>query len=163
METSLATELEMKEMTRTFEGELNLIELEHTCGQNNSPIPQDWCILDNQSTVNILRNREYLENIWQIKNYVVIKCNAGTQTTNWMGDFPGYPELVWYDPGGIANIISLKVCEEVLYNYLWQWQWQGFCCEALNEWINIMLSWIKKRFVLYRFETKSGSHTGNYS
>ena len=25
-----------------------------------------------------------------------------------MGDFPGYPELVWYDPGGIANIVSLK-------------------------------------------------------
>ena len=38
----------------------------------------------------------------------MIKCNAGTQTTDWIGDFPGYPEPVWYDPSGITNIISLK-------------------------------------------------------
>ena len=25
-----------------------------------------------------------------------------------MGDFPGYPEPVWYDPGWIVNIILFK-------------------------------------------------------
>ena len=36
--------------------ELNLIELELTFGQTSntySPIPEDWCILDNQSTFNV--------------------------------------------------------------------------------------------------------------
>ena len=90
------------------EGELNLIELEHAFGQNDSPIPMDWCILDNQATVNVFCNGKYLENIWKIENYVVIKCNTGTGSMNWMCEFLGYSEPVWYDPGRIVNIISLK-------------------------------------------------------
>jgi len=43
---------------------------------------------------------------------VVIRCNAGSRTTNWVGDFPGFPEPVWYDPGGIANIISFDKAEK---------------------------------------------------
>ena len=38
-------------------GVVNLLDLEHTFGQrdnNSSPIPVDWCILDNQSTVNVI-------------------------------------------------------------------------------------------------------------
>ena len=99
------------EMTMTggeSKGELNLTELELILGQSSnaySPIPKDWCILDNQSTINVFRNGKYLKNIRQVENHVVIKCNAGTRKTNWVGDFPGYPEAIWYDPGGIANII----------------------------------------------------------
>ena len=63
-------------------GELDLTKLEHAFGQNDSPIPNDWCILDNQSTVNVFRNGEYLKNIRRVEKYVVIKCNAGTRTTN---------------------------------------------------------------------------------
>ena len=45
------------------EGVLDLLQLEHTFGQsdnNSSPIPEDWCILDNQSTVDVFRNKKYL-------------------------------------------------------------------------------------------------------
>ena len=42
----------------------------------------------------------------------MIKCNTGVRKTNWVGDFPGYPEPVWYDPGGIVNIISMGRAEE---------------------------------------------------
>ena len=39
----------------------------------------------------------------------MIRCNnGGVQTTNYIGDSPGFPEPVWYDPGGVVNIISLK-------------------------------------------------------
>ena len=38
----------------------------------------------------------------------MIKCNTGTRKANWVGNFPGYPELVWFDPGRIANTILLK-------------------------------------------------------
>ena len=38
----------------------------------------------------------------------MIRCNGVVQKTNWMGYFRGFPEPVWLDKGGIANIISLK-------------------------------------------------------
>ena len=56
-------------------GVVNLLEMENTFGRsdnNSSPIPVDWCILDNQSTVNVFRNGKYLKNIRQVKNYVLI-------------------------------------------------------------------------------------------
>jgi hypothetical protein len=59
-----------------------------------------WVILDNCSTVNIFSNRRLLKNIRQINMYVDVKCNAGSRTTNWIGDFPGLPEPVWLDEKG---------------------------------------------------------------
>ena len=47
-------------------GTVDLLDLEHTLGQSNSktsPILEDWCILDNQSTVNIFWNGKYLKKI----------------------------------------------------------------------------------------------------
>jgi hypothetical protein len=41
-----------------------------------------------------------------------IRCNAGVTTTNfkgWLGDFP---ERVWYNPDGVANIMSLFVIKK---------------------------------------------------
>jgi hypothetical protein len=40
--------------------------------------------------------------------YVDVKCNAGSRTTNWIGDFPGLPEPVWLDEEGRCNILSMK-------------------------------------------------------
>jgi hypothetical protein len=36
-----------------------------------------------------------------------IHCNAGVTSTNLVGDLPGYGE-VWFNPNGIANILSLS-------------------------------------------------------
>jgi hypothetical protein len=36
------------------------------------------------------------------------QCNAGSRTTNWIGDFPGIPEPVWLDEAGRCNILSMK-------------------------------------------------------
>ena len=38
---------------------------------------------------------------------MTVRCNAGTITTNQMGWLGDYPEPVWYNPTGIANILSL--------------------------------------------------------
>ena len=115
VETSVVTSSELQVMSGESKGELNQTEMELVFGTSSStwsPIPEDWVILDNQSTVNVFQNKKYLKNILQIDSYVVIKCNAGSRTTNWVGDFSGYPDPVWYDPGGIANIISLNRAEE---------------------------------------------------
>ncbi len=38
---------------------------------------------------------------------MTIKCNAGITKTNMIGIMPGYPGEVWYNPKGIANILSM--------------------------------------------------------
>ena len=35
-----------------------------------------------------------------------IQCNTGHQSTNMIGNLPGYG-MVWYNPNSIANILSL--------------------------------------------------------
>ena len=37
-----------------------------------------------------------------------ISTQAGTTTTNIIGDVPGYDDPVWFHPGGIANIFALS-------------------------------------------------------
>ena len=71
-------------------------------------LPQDWILLDNQSTVNVFSNRSLLRNIRETTREMVIRCNAGVTRTRMIGDLPGFAGEVWYNPDGIANILSLS-------------------------------------------------------
>ena len=73
---------------------------------NGKNIPPSWILLDSQSTVDIFSNADLLTNIRQVNTQMVIYCNAGTSKTNWVGDLGNYG-TVWYNPAGIANILSL--------------------------------------------------------
>jgi hypothetical protein len=70
-------------------------------------VPKSWILLDIQSTVDVFHNAALLVNIRPGTGYMDIHCNAGVTSTNMAGNLPGYGE-VWYHPGGIANILSLK-------------------------------------------------------
>ena len=83
-------------------------ELDNTFGQDDIPISKSWIVLDIQSTVNCFCEEKYLDNICQVESTALIRCNGGVQKINWMRDFRGFPEPVWLDKGGIANIIYLK-------------------------------------------------------
>jgi hypothetical protein len=52
-----------------------------------------------------------LRNIRPAKTTMDINCNAGVTRTKQIGDLPGYGE-VWFNPKGIANILSLAKVEE---------------------------------------------------
>jgi hypothetical protein len=79
--------------------------------QPSAPVPKNWILLDNQSTVDVFYNDKLLCNVCKSENYMDIHCNAGVTSTNMVGDLPGCGE-VWYHPNGIANILSLARVKE---------------------------------------------------
>ena len=53
-----------------------------------------------------------------------IRCNTGWSYTNQIGELPGYPREVWYNPCGIANILCFAdVCNHFCV-----------CFDSAKEW-----------------------------
>jgi len=77
-------------------------------------VPKTWILLDNQSTVDVFHNAALLTNIRKNKTYMDIHCNAGVTSTNMIGELSGYG-TVWYQPKGIANILSLARVKKLGY------------------------------------------------
>lgn len=71
------------------------------------PMPKTWVLLDNQSTLDVFSNGDLLENIREGLGSMTIHCNAGSTRTTMIGDLPGYG-TVWYNPDGVANILSVS-------------------------------------------------------
>jgi hypothetical protein len=71
-----------------------------------STIPSSWIILDSQSNVDVFTNPTLLQDISETPHSMRITSQAGVLVTNKQGTLPGYGK-VWYDPDGIANILSL--------------------------------------------------------
>eukprot|EP00957_Ditylum_brightwellii_P056528 4285817-Ditylum_brightwellii.AAC.1 len=66
-----------------------------------------WLLLDSQSTVNIVCNKDLLVNIQKADHTLEIFSNAGLSTTDLIRDLPGF-KTVWYQPDGTINILSLS-------------------------------------------------------
>ena len=69
-------------------------------------VSSSWILLDSQSTVDVFYNPHLLTNIRKNETAINIYCNAGVTTVDEVGDFENYG-TVWYNPKGIANILSL--------------------------------------------------------
>ena len=68
----------------------------------------DLLVADSGAGCSIVSNKTLLDNIRHSPDNetMTIHCNSGTMQTSLIGDLPGYG-TVWYNPDGIANIISL--------------------------------------------------------
>jgi hypothetical protein len=61
--------------------------------------------------VDVFANGDMLEDIHHVNDQIVIASNGSSNMTSEMGVLPGYGP-VWYDPIGIANIVSLSRVRE---------------------------------------------------
>ena len=84
-------------------------------------IGENWCLLNNQLACNAFINKKYLSYIRDAPDgqYLRVHCNSGVTHTNKIGDLPRYSDHMWYNPKGIANILSLGLVQKnqpVTYN-----------------------------------------------
>ena len=62
--------------------------------------------MDSCSSTNVISTPSLLHDIHKVKTTLHVRYNAGVLSTNQMGYLGTYPEPVWFNPGGVANILS---------------------------------------------------------
>eukprot|EP00957_Ditylum_brightwellii_P195110 14866395-Ditylum_brightwellii.AAC.1 len=87
---------------------------DHILQQAGGIINKNWVLLDSQSTVKVLSNAKLLTNIRRAGKNLEIYSNGGSSTTDLIGKLAGF-KAVWYQPDGIANILSLASVQEEHY------------------------------------------------
>lgn len=75
-------------------------------------IPDSWVLLDSQSTVSVFKNDKLLRDIRPSESELKVFTNGGTQVSNQVGDIENFG-TVWYNPGSLANILSLAEVRRV--------------------------------------------------
>ena len=86
----------------------NMGNKDHALAQSQRAVDDWWILLDNESTVDIFCNRASVQDIREVEHGCRIVTAAGSKTTNLIATLPGYNRPVWFDPDGIANILSLN-------------------------------------------------------
>jgi hypothetical protein len=65
-------------------------------------------LIDSCSSVNLICNNDLLHDIVTVDWHMRVRCNARVRTTNQQGRLGSFPKPVWYNPQGVANILSLN-------------------------------------------------------
>ena len=73
-------------------------------------VPPRFILLDSKSTHCTFYTAKYLKNIRTSKHPILVHTNGGTMICVQEGDLPGFGP-VYFNPNGIANILSLAVVE----------------------------------------------------
>ena len=83
------------------------VEIETALASFTHALPTTWLLLDSCSTTNLISNKSWMHDIHDDGTSISVRCNAGTICLTHKEYFGSYPEPVWFNPHGIANIMSL--------------------------------------------------------
>ena len=78
-------------------------------------LPNTWLLIDNWSTVDIISSPGLLHGIHKVNNPIWIHCNAGVTVLDQMGFLGDYPQPVWFNPHGGANIMSMFIISQLYH------------------------------------------------
>ncbi len=65
-------------------------------------------LFNNQSTVDIFFNKEFISNIQLAPEPLILKSNGGERIAHHIVNVADYDELVWFSKKAITNIFTLK-------------------------------------------------------
>ena len=94
----------------TFQYSNNVLALHTRFKATGRTINLDWVLLDSGATLHLFTNGKLLKNIRKAKDneHITVNTSGGPVTTCLQGDLPGIGP-VWYQPDGIANVLSLAL------------------------------------------------------
>jgi hypothetical protein len=75
-------------------------------GQEYDLLPESWLLLDNQSTVHLVKQKSLLSKIRRTSEQLTLATNGGELITNKVGEFAPFGE-VWFCDQAVTNILSL--------------------------------------------------------
>ncbi|MFM7629896.1 MAG: hypothetical protein ACKO44_10300, partial [Algoriphagus sp.] len=81
---------------------------EMVLNQMISSLPRTWIIIDSASSIDLFCNSALLIDLQDAPTPITILSAAGQTAINQFGYLPGYPERIWYQPNGAANVLSLR-------------------------------------------------------
>lgn len=108
-------------------------------------------VLDSASTLNLITSKGLLHNIHRVKMTMRVFCNAGVTTTNLMGWLGDYPNPVWYNPNGVANILSLFLVQRYYWVQYDNEIEDAFHVTMKDAWYNYLVQAIREGTVHLRW------------
>ena len=70
-------------------------------------VNKDWLLFENQSTVKVFCDQNFLTNLRKFSVHIKIHCNKVLSEVFYIRDLKIYG-LVWYDFEGISNILPIE-------------------------------------------------------
>ncbi len=66
-------------------------------------------LLDNQSSVHIMCNPNFANDIWESSQPMMLKSNGGSLPINEVANFEGFKRETWFLRNGMTNILSFSL------------------------------------------------------
>jgi hypothetical protein len=66
-------------------------------------------LLDNQSSVHIMCNPDFVNDIWELSQPMILKSNEGSLPINQVANFEGFKREMWFLRNAMTNILSFSL------------------------------------------------------
>ena len=84
-----------------------LVETTVSLSQSGSKLHPRMLLMDSCSSVTIISNKELVHGIYKSDQTLRVHCGGGDNYLSYKARFGDYPKDVWFDPDGLANIMSM--------------------------------------------------------